>query len=277
MDLAARDGLYTTVEEVRLWIGTKEPGFLIKNFVSNINPAGLTGRAKRRAGRRAKIELMSLDNLKNHQESLDRPDFLPSTYSKNGYISRGTVLTDGFGLYLLAFKLKELQSVRFRRLPDDCLPPRITSTVGGTDYYLQEIRNVVQTKDDIKRLWPRVNDASEIKVLALDAGQAVVVGAFASLQDPNGCYNLSVNQKAVMQPGFRYRRWLEAEKRESISEMESCLPPRRGPSASITKYCEVLKSATTDTCAEPKDGPGEPPTASVEERLSEFYTGAWEQ
>ena len=274
MDLAARDGRYTTIAEIQSWIGTKEPGFLIKNFVADIDPKGLKGRQKRKAGRRSKIELLSLGDLKRHLESLDKPDFLPSAYSKNGYISRGSVLTDGFGLYLLAFKLKELQSVRFRRLPDDRLPPRITSTVGGTNYFLHEIRNLIQGKDDIEKLWPKV-DPSDIKILTLDAGQAFVVGAYAHLpEDPDGHYNLAVNQKAVMQPGFRYRRWLENEKKESISEMESRLPPHRGLGASVTKYCNALKSATTDTSMEPKDGPEELPKASVGERLLEFYTGA---
>ncbi|KAG0163363.1 hypothetical protein DFQ29_003149, partial [Apophysomyces sp. BC1021] len=248
MELATKDGVHATVTDVQNWIGEKEPGFLIKQFVADIHPEGLKGRQKRKAGRRGKVKLWSLDTLKTHLQKLEEPGFLPRNYTENGYISRGTVLTDGFGLYLLAFKLKELQSVRFRRLPDDRLPLRIMSTVGGTDYYLQEIRNVIRSKDDIEQLWPGVNP-HDVKVLTLDAGQAFVVGAYAYLpEDPNGHYNLAVNQKAVMQPVFRHRRWLEGEKEsipdqrsESIAHAESNLPPLRGPGASVVEYVKKLE------------------------------------
>ncbi|KAF9343858.1 hypothetical protein BGX26_005115, partial [Mortierella sp. AD094] len=230
MELATKDGIYPTIDEVESWVGKKEPGFLIQNFVADIDPKGLKGQQKRKAGRRGKI--------------------------------KGTVLTDGFGLYLLAFKLKELQSVRFRRLPDDRLPLRIMSTVRGTDYYLQEIRNVIRTKEDIKQLWPKAKDPRDIKILTLDAGQAFVVGAYAYLpEDPDAHYNLAVNQKAVLQPVFRHRRWLEGEKEsipdqqtKSIAHAESNLPPLRGPGASVVEYVKKLEE--------------------VEEQLSEFYNGA---
>lgn len=52
--------------------------------------------------------------------------------------------------------------------------------MGGVDYYLQEIRNVITSKEDVERLWPgaRVED---IKMLTLDMGQACLVGAFVHL------------------------------------------------------------------------------------------------
>ncbi|KAG0347856.1 hypothetical protein BGZ54_004783, partial [Gamsiella multidivaricata] len=156
--------------------------------------------------------------------------------------------------------LRELQCVRYRRLPADRLPPRITSTVGGVDYYLQEIRHVIQTKEDVAWLWPEV-DPHDIKILTLDAGQAFVVGAYAYLpEDPDAHYNLAVNQKAVLQPVFRHRRWLEGEKeatpdkqKESNAHIESRLPPLRGPGANLFDYVKELEK--------------------VEERLSEFYSG----
>ncbi|KAG0346950.1 hypothetical protein BGZ54_005064, partial [Gamsiella multidivaricata] len=151
---------------------TKEPGFLIKNFVADIDPKGLKARQKRRAGRRAKIKLRSLKKLKKHLQQLEEPGFQTRDYVENGYISRGSLMTDGLGLYLSVFKLKELQSVRYRRLPDDRLPLRIVSTAGGTDYYLQEIRNVIRTEEDIEQLWPGVNP-SDIKILTLDFGNGV--------------------------------------------------------------------------------------------------------
>ncbi|KAG0346297.1 hypothetical protein BGZ54_005264, partial [Gamsiella multidivaricata] len=44
------------------------------------------------------------------------------------------------------FKLNEPNAIKYRRLPEAKLPSRTTSTLGGTDYFLTEIRNVVKTK-----------------------------------------------------------------------------------------------------------------------------------
>ncbi|KAI1280939.1 hypothetical protein EDD11_001411, partial [Mortierella claussenii] len=118
------------------------------------------------------------------------------------------------------------------------------------------------TEEDVKRLWPEVEDPSKIKILTLDAGQAYVVGAYAHLpEDPDGHYNLAVNQKAVMQPVFRHRRWLEGEKElapnhlsDSTAHVESNLPPLRGPGASVVEYINKLDE--------------------VGELLSGFYNGA---
>ncbi|KAG0194965.1 hypothetical protein BGX28_002722, partial [Mortierella sp. GBA30] len=96
---------------------------------------------------------MSLSEIKEHITNLRRPNFEPGAYDKKGYVLRGTVRTDGHRIQLLAFKLKELQCVRFKRLPDDRLPRQITSTLGGTDYFLTEIRNVVKTERDVQDLW----------------------------------------------------------------------------------------------------------------------------
>jgi len=257
-ELAASDGVAAIMADVQSWIGQKEPGYFFKKLVVDIDPDGLSSRKKGKAGRRAAIKMWSLEHIRSHIEGLEDPDFHPEEYSEKGYISRGSLLTDGFGLYLLGFKLRELQCVRYRRLPADRLPPRIMSTVGGVNYYLQEIRNVIQTEEDVRRLWPNAK-ADEIKILTLDAGQAFVVGAYAYLpEDPGGHYNMSVNQKAVLQPMFRHRRWLEGKKQEtydgktkSIAHTESDLPPLRGLRASVYNYCEAL--------------------SGVAARLSEFY------
>jgi len=207
---------------------------------------------------------------------LEEPAFRPDLYTERGYVSRGSILSDGFGLYLSAFKLRELQSVRYRRFPDDQLSPRISPAVGGTDYSLQEIRYVIRTKEDLENLWPEV-DPRKIKVLALDAGQAYVVGAYAHLpEDPNGHYNLAVNQKAVMQAVFRYRKWLKQKKQpddngrqESIADLESRLPPLRSPASSIANYRETLEptGALPYTDEKHKEEP-------VEGRLLEIYNGS---
>ncbi|KAF9945326.1 hypothetical protein BGZ72_001469, partial [Mortierella alpina] len=134
----------------------------------------------------------------------------------------------------------------------------------------------------IASLWPTA-DPHEIKILVIDAGQAFVFGAYAHLPeshqntDPAQEHedklhnNLAVNQKAVLQPVFRHRRWLQEEKNrrpegperqvalepdialQSISEIESQLPSLRGPGASVVGYVTKLEE--------------------VEGRLLDFYAG----
>ncbi|KAF9301594.1 hypothetical protein BG003_002726, partial [Podila horticola] len=96
---------------------------------------------------------MSIEKLKEHVQAFRQNDFNPASYTKRGYVLRGSIKTDGFRLQLLGFKLNELNCVKYRRLPPERLPPRLTSTLGGTDYYLTEIRNVVASKDDVATLW----------------------------------------------------------------------------------------------------------------------------
>ncbi|KAF9342319.1 hypothetical protein BGX26_007803, partial [Mortierella sp. AD094] len=249
---------------------------------------------------------MTLDDTRSHLADIRDPAFDPRNYSRKGYVLSGSFRTNGFTLQLSAYKLKELQAVRFRRLPDSMLPPRLTSTVGGTTYYLQEIRNVAKTKDDVARLWPHC-PPEMIKILCLDAGQAFIVAgsAFLPVADspsndkkgkgivtvtstvlgitpsstsmaasgansaapstdvpyPDTFYNMSVNQKAVYQPTFKFRGWTEERKREvpegatqSIEEIESDLPPLRGPDANVEQYIQHLEA--------------------VEQLLHDFYNGS---
>jgi len=63
-------------------------------------------------------------------------------------------------------------------LPENLFSLHLTSTVGGTDYYLREIRNVIKTKEDVASYWP-FRAPEDTKILTLDLGQAFVVGASA--------------------------------------------------------------------------------------------------
>ncbi|KAF8921758.1 hypothetical protein BGZ58_003893, partial [Dissophora ornata] len=54
------------------------------------------------------VKLMPLDALKSHVRKLDAPTFDANNYDTKGYVSRGSIVTDGFRIYLLAFKLREL-------------------------------------------------------------------------------------------------------------------------------------------------------------------------
>lgn len=74
-------------------------------------------------------------------------------------------------------------------------------------------------------------------------------------------HNLAVKQKAVYQPTFRFRRWLESEKQivsygehESIADIESHLPALKGQGASALNYLGELQK--------------------VEQRLLTFYRGS---
>ncbi|KAG0245737.1 hypothetical protein BG011_002687, partial [Mortierella polycephala] len=74
------------------------------------------------------------------------------------------------------------------------------------------------------------------------AGEDVVVNNL-----PTKFYNLAVKQKAVYQPILKHRRWLERKKEmsihgsQSITRIETDLPHRRGPRASIKDYVDRLQ------------------------------------
>ncbi|KAF9079119.1 hypothetical protein BGX23_005020, partial [Mortierella sp. AD031] len=183
---------------------------------------------------------MPLEEMRSHLRNIRDDNFEPTSYTEKGYALRGSIRTDGFRLQVLAFKLNELHSVKYRRLPVDKLPSRLTSIVGGTDYFLTEIRNIVSTKQDVTQLWSC--DPKSIKILGIDLGQA-----FAAEEPSPKFFNLAIKQKAVYQPIFKHRRWLERRKGQtveggaSISQIETSLPSRRGPEASISNYTQREK------------------------------------
>ncbi|KAF8943082.1 hypothetical protein BGZ47_005816 [Haplosporangium gracile] len=76
-----------------------------------------------------------------------------------------------------------------------------------------------------------------------------------------GFFNLAVKSKAVYQPVFHFRRWLEEDKKviseveeHSISDIETRLPVFKGPGASVVDYVKEVEK--------------------VEERLLAFYNGS---
>ncbi|KAG0222810.1 hypothetical protein BGX31_008846, partial [Mortierella sp. GBA43] len=237
---------------IETWFSTRNPGTLVTSLITDTG-TGVT--AMRRPGIGKSYcnvtKTLSLTAINDHVTRIQAAGFNPGSYTERGYVMTGTIRTDGFRLQVLAWKLKELQAVRYKRLPQELLPPRITSTVGGTNHYLSEIRNVVKTPQDIVDIWGC--SASDISILGIDVGQAYVVGASALLVSPvqeheetapsKVYHNLAVNQKAVYQPTLKYRRWLETSKNQpapdsgiSIADIESSMPPLRGDSASITKF-----------------------------------------
>ncbi|KAF9272471.1 hypothetical protein BGZ74_005235, partial [Mortierella antarctica] len=80
VELVTNDGVHATFFNVQAWIGEKEPGFLIKNFIADINPENLMSHQQGKSGHRAKIKLWPLDALRNHLEELKEPGFQPGNY-----------------------------------------------------------------------------------------------------------------------------------------------------------------------------------------------------
>lgn len=266
------------VDDLLSWLGDKEPGYLIKKLLADITLENLSVRQRGKAGYRGAIKLTLMDEIRTHLRPLKEKTFDPRQYNGKGYAIHGSVRTDGYCLQLLAFKLKELQSVRYRRLPETKLPPHLTSTVGGVNYFLSEIRNISKTKDDVARLWPHC-DPKDIQILGFDLGQAFVAGVSALLpssaasalstilnpslstsQESQIFHNLAASQKAVSQPTLKHRRWMEEQKRivppgasESIEEIESELSSLRGEDSSVISYLKDLEQ--------------------VRDQLDEFYNG----
>ncbi|KAG0349541.1 hypothetical protein BGZ54_004335, partial [Gamsiella multidivaricata] len=199
----------------------------------------------------------------DHVNSLRDEAFDSASYRIKGYLLRGSIKTDGHKVQLLAFKLRELQSVRHRRYRVAKLPPRLQSTVGGVDYYLSEIRNIVRSPEGIVRSFGC--PGNKLKVLGLDLGQACVVGASLLLlepepgpngvQNPEAFHNQAVKTKAVMQPIFKLRRWMDAQKHRpldgstedthddaspaqprTIKQIKSTLPSLKGAEASVSSH-----------------------------------------
>lgn len=275
-DLVAEDGSPTNaLSDICSWIAGKGPGIIIKQFIADVAPQVKTSHQQRNAGHRSAVKLLSLEQIKSHLTAVQDEFVDPIDYTTKGYILRGTIRKDGFRLHLPAFKLRELQSERYCRLESAKLPPKLTSPVGGTDYYLKEIRHVITCKEDVEQLWPGV-PVDKIKALTLDGGQVCVIGAFADLAEdvlsqskgkeyasessmegvttttdnkqainaatsasskvpvplPHSqglptvssrttFLNLAVKQKAVYQPTFRFRRWLETQSKSRSVWMDS--------------------------------------------------------
>ncbi|KAF9154694.1 Rad2 nuclease, partial [Mortierella sp. AD010] len=146
-----------------------EPGRVINALLCKVGIDGLSWSQRKKAGIRAAIEMPASSEVVAHVNILREPAFDPRTYNTKGYFMRPSIRTNGFRLFLLAFKKKELQSVRFRRYPEDVLPNRLLSTIGGTDSFLTEIRNVIQLPDIQEYLGDKPD---RVKILGLDLGQA---------------------------------------------------------------------------------------------------------
>ncbi|KAF8928787.1 hypothetical protein BGZ47_001441, partial [Haplosporangium gracile] len=136
------------------WLTKTTPGRLVTTFLTDV---GLPS-DKHDKGYRKVTAIMDLDGkngkegLREHLACLRAETFDPKEWHGRGYILRGSIRTNGRLLQVLAFKLKELQSVRYRRVPENKLPNPFLTTIGGTNRYLTETRNVFSTSAAVESL-----------------------------------------------------------------------------------------------------------------------------
>ncbi|KAF9349185.1 hypothetical protein BGX26_012509 [Mortierella sp. AD094] len=219
------------LELVRVFWHEKE----IKKLLTDVGSYAAGERKNMKGWARSTVR-MTKDEMTDHLSMIRDPNFSvqdPDSYTARGYVLRGSIQTNGHRIKVFAFKLNELHCVKYRQLDEDKIPPRFSfSSLGGTNHYLSEIRNVVKTKEDSTNV---LNcDPSEIDFVGIDLGDTFTVGPVY--------HNLAVKKKALYQPTLKHRRWLEQRKerevdgKESIAHIESKLPPLHGPGASITAY-----------------------------------------
>ncbi|KAF9159624.1 Rad2 nuclease [Actinomortierella ambigua] len=226
-------------------------GRVIKEFLVDISPSGMTSRKKGKAGIRSAVKLLSYSEIQAHVNALRQKDFDPAIYATKGYLPRGSIRTDGHQLRLTLYKLRELESVKYKRYPGARYPCRLTSTVHGLNDHLKEVRHVFQSPEkDVDELLHCSPD--KVKILALDMGQACTVGACLLLPEDERSateefITQAVKSKAVYQPIFKYRRWANNEKtkqiesageRTTIQDIESSFPPLRGQSPRVSDYIQ---------------------------------------
>lgn len=174
-------------ELTRDWLPLQTPGTLIRRLIAPVDPRTpdgerLRGRQKKDAGIAAAVKVVKPQVLRAHINNLRRKGFDPHTYEEKGYFLRGSIRTDGHQLQLLAYKVRELNSVKFKRYSTDVLPDRLTTTIAGTSDFLTEIHNVFRTPADVQRLLGCTpEEADKVSYLGLDLGQAFVVGAYGFL------------------------------------------------------------------------------------------------
>lgn len=62
------------LEDFQRWIGRRQPGFLIKRLLVDVDPQSLSSRQRGKAGHRAAVKLWSLEDVRTHVQRLEQPD-----------------------------------------------------------------------------------------------------------------------------------------------------------------------------------------------------------
>ncbi|KAF9324069.1 hypothetical protein BG006_000898 [Podila minutissima] len=132
-----------SLADVGYWLSSVEPGCLINRLVTDIGGYSEMERKKKRNLSKS-TSRMSI--------AASRTIFMVSVKMiliLHRIPPRDMLFGDRSGLMA---SLHELNCVKYRRLPPERLPDRVTTTLGGTDYYLSEVRNVVKSKEDVQLL-----------------------------------------------------------------------------------------------------------------------------
>ncbi|KAF9572130.1 hypothetical protein EC968_010216 [Mortierella alpina] len=226
-------------------LSTKGPGFLLNHLITR---KGTGGPRRGHDSYQKTAKTFSIGGMKTHLAGLWSKEFKdnPTTYDGRGYMLTGSFRTDGFSLQILALKLKECSSVKYKRLPEYVdLPPRMLSVMSGIDDHLTEIRNVPLLELlDMSQEDVRVQGVTK---LGIDLGQKL-------RQRQKGAQptyiNLAVKSKAVLQPTFKKRAWLEAEKNtavigpKSINDLELSIPPRHGQDTDFVAHVNARRETS---------------------------------
>ncbi|KAI7823263.1 hypothetical protein BC939DRAFT_168382 [Gamsiella multidivaricata] len=126
--------------------------------------------------------LVKPEDIRAHINTLRRDGFDSRNCQEKGYFLRGSIKTDGYSLQLLAYKVRELKSVKFKRYKADVLADRLLTTAAGMNDYLTEVRNVFKSAADVERLLGCTpDDTDKVSYLGLDLGQAFVIGAYGHM------------------------------------------------------------------------------------------------
>ncbi|KAG0298727.1 hypothetical protein BGZ98_000089 [Dissophora globulifera] len=240
------------------WLSTTTPGRLITTL------------CKHSKGFHRSTVIMDLDGkdgkegLREHIRCLRAEAFDPKEWRGKGYVIKGSIQTDGRLLQPLAFKVKELQSVRYRRVLKDKLPNPLVTTIGGTNSFLTEARNIFKTAADVESLLTA--DPSQVAVVSLDLGVSCIVCATVSL--PPGQTPVSLTRsygegdenkkrkktrRGKRKTGDRKRRRARREARDMAEQPEAAqyfdLVVRRKavsqPTGSFSSWLESQKGNTT--------------------------------
>ncbi|KAI1290718.1 hypothetical protein EDD11_009078 [Mortierella claussenii] len=177
----------TQDELTRDWLQVQVPGVLIQRLIAPVIQGRLMAIAcvddrGKRPVLRQPSRLSSLRSCVLISTPPSWQRFRSRAYQEKGYFLRGSIKTDKYQLQLLAHKVRELSSVKFKRYRDDVLPNRLLTTTAGTSDFLTEVRNVFKTSADVERLLGCTPDETDkVSYLGLDLGQAFVVGAYGLL------------------------------------------------------------------------------------------------
>ncbi|KAG0342296.1 hypothetical protein BG004_005704 [Podila humilis] len=142
----------TQADQASDWLQGQGPGSLIRNLIAPVAHGALLPGKKSKGVNTYPVVSFDPEGIRAHVNNLRAPDFDPRSYTQKDYALRGSVKTDGHRLQTLAFKLRELSSVRYKRYSVDVLPDSLLSTTAGTDDHLTEVRNVFKSKEDVERL-----------------------------------------------------------------------------------------------------------------------------